>query len=137
MIDIKEEEESKKIKKFVLKIVGTIVGTIMKLTGNPVTGAIGGAVSSYFGGSTIPLTLTSEPEEKDFTFSICGKTYAAKPDELNQFCTKFGVDLMSQYSSLNEQLSKHVDPSLIESLPINFEPRDYSKFLSELDKKDQ
>lgn len=133
-IDAKEEENEKKKKEFGINLIGLAVGNILKLSGFSTLGTL---VTSFFGTTAVPLTLTSKPKEDDVTVTILGHTYTTKPGELDSYVTKISSDISTKLQSLEEQLSKQIDPSIIESLPISFEPRNYSTFLAELISKNQ
>lgn len=132
LIDKKEEEEKKKKTKLIVQFVGFLVGSALTLGG---LAAIGGAVCAIAGVPSLPINQIENPEGNVKTFKIGKKTLTINVDDIKNSVVKNGSNIRAKIGDLYDEFNKVDDFSIADSVPIFFEERDYSKYLNELNEK--
>lgn len=128
-IDELNKEKSKQIKLKTGKIIidiGSFIGSIIcTFCGKPQISLL---ISSLFNIAKIPFNLTDKPCNDNFVIKIGTKTFQSTYEELELFLDQISSTFCEDYRSISDLLTKEIDTSQIQTLPINIEQRNYKDF---------
>lgn len=93
---------------------------------------LGEIFSSIAHCTPFPFQQTDNPNNQNFVIKIGQRTFEANQNELNNYCQSIISTIGNFGNSLQDEMRREIDISLIRNLPVEFEKRDYSTFLENL-----
>ena len=111
-----------------LKILGIVVALYFSIKNQENNGKL----LCHIIGVENPFHLVSQPNERNFVINFNGQMYEASEDEIMNSYQNIQAQLGPLVMNLFDSMSHEIDPSIINSFPINVEKRDYSQYLERL-----
>lgn len=129
LIEKQKIENIKILIEFGIRVGGVIAGAALKFTKYPILGEM---LCHIFKVPENPFKLVDEPTNEKFSLKISGKTYEASESDLCAFCSDIATRFGPMARSVFETMFQEIDLSQIDSLPIDFDSRDYVQYLENL-----
>ena len=129
LIQMQKDACNKMIIELCVKLCITAISAGLKLSPYPMLGDMISAIAHC---TPFPFQQTDNPNNQNYVIKIGQRTFEANQNELKNFVQSIISTIGNFGNTLQDEMKREIDISLIRNLPVEFEKRDYSIFLENL-----